>query len=84
MWLMMESSLIRARQLSRGRHRGPLAQIDATDTVRLRMAYPLVLAREPRADEAGLALEFLGQTDTVDWTALLYSLFASVDFRTLD
>ncbi len=63
---------------------GRLARVDTTDTLRVRMAYRLVLGREPRADEAGLALEFLGQTDTGDWTALLHSLFASVDFRTLD
>jgi hypothetical protein len=63
---------------------GRLARVDTTDTLRVRMAYRLVLGREPRADEAGLALEFLGQTDTGDWTALLHSLFASLDFRTLD
>ncbi|HJO10237.1 MAG TPA: DUF1553 domain-containing protein, partial [Verrucomicrobiota bacterium] len=78
---MLNSPFVNAETRRAGKR---LARIDATDTVRLRLAYRIVLGREPRVDEAGLALEFLGQTDAGRWAALLHSLLASVDFRTLD
>jgi hypothetical protein len=78
---MLNSPFVNAETRRAGER---LARIDATDTVRLRIAYRLVLGRPPRADEAGLALEFLGQAGTRGWTVLLHSLLASVDFRTLD
>ena len=78
---MMNSPFVNAEAKRAGEH---IAGLDAPDADRVRLVYRLALGREPRADEAGLALEFVGQTEAGAWAALAHSLFASVDFRTLD
>ena len=78
---MMNSPFVNAEAKRAGEH---IAGLDAPDADRVRLAYRLALGREPTADEAGLALEFVGQTEAGAWAALAHSLFASVDFRTLD
>jgi len=78
---MMNSPFVIAEAKRAGEH---IAGLDAPNADRVRLAYRLALGREPTADEAGLALEFVGQTEAGAWGALAHSLFASVDFRTLD
>jgi len=59
-----------------------------TDAERVRLAYRLALGREPSAVEADVVMKFIGKSKTDQksraWSALVHSLFGSVDFRHLD
>jgi len=76
---MMNSPFVIAQAKRAGER---ITGMAASDAGRVRLAYRLALGREPRPDEAALAVEFAGQAGV--WPALAQSLFASVDFRTLD
>ncbi|MBC8243549.1 MAG: DUF1553 domain-containing protein [Verrucomicrobia bacterium] len=76
---MMNSPFVIAQAKRAGER---IAGMAASDAVRVRLAYRLALGRDPRPDEAALAVEFAGQAGA--WPALAQSLFASIDFRTLD
>ena len=76
---MMNSPFVIAQAKRAGER---IAGMAASDAARVRLAYRLALGRDPRPDEAALAVEFAGQAGA--WPALAQSLFASIDFRTLD
>jgi len=78
---MMNSPFVNAEAKRAGER---IAGFDAPNAGRVRLAYRLALGREPTEDEADMALEFVGQVESGAWAALMHSLFASVDFRTLD
>ena len=60
----------------------------ATDAERVRLVYRLALGREPSAVEADVVMKFIEESKTGEksgaWSALVHSLFGSVDFRHLD
>ena len=65
-----------------------ISRSGVTDAERVRLAYRLALGREPSAVEADVVMKFIGESKTgqksMAWTALVHSLFGSVDFRHLD
>ena len=60
----------------------------ATDAERVRLVYRLALGREPSAVEVDVVMKFIEESKTGEksgaWSALVHSLFGSVDFRHLD
>ena len=65
-----------------------ISRSGVTDAERVRLAYRLALGREPSAVEADVVMKFIGESKTgqksMAWSALVHSLFGSVDFRHLD
>ena len=59
-----------------------------SDAERVRLVYRLALGREPSAVEADVVMKFIEESKTGQksraWSALVHSLFGSVDFRHLD
>jgi len=59
-----------------------------SDAERVRLVYRLALGREPSAVEADVVMKFIEEPKTGQksraWSALVHSLFGSVDFRHLD
>jgi len=60
----------------------------ATDAERVRLIYRLALGREPSAAETDVVMKFIEESKAGEksgvWSALVHSLFGSVDFRHLD
>ena len=59
-----------------------------SDAERVRLVYRLALGREPSAVEVDVVMKFMEESKTGQksraWSALVHSLFGSVDFRHLD
>jgi len=61
-----------------------LADVHKSPITRLEAAYRHILSRGPTSQEREVALTYLAESsDDQAWTALIQTLFASVDFRNL-
>jgi hypothetical protein len=62
--------------------------VDYEDEDRVRLAYRLVVSREPSADELKVALGFIDdvrqESDSLAWAGFCQSLFGSSEFRYLN
>ena len=82
---LMNSPFVNAEA---GRAGERIIRSGATDAERVRLVYRLALGREPSAVEADVVMKFIEESKTGEksgaWSALVHSLFGSVDFRHLD
>jgi len=82
---MMNSPFVNAEAERAGER---IIRYGATDAERVRLVYRLALGREPSAVEVDVVMKFIEESKTGEksgaWSALVHSLFGSVDFRHLD
>ena len=82
---MMNSPFVNAEAKRAGER---IIRSGATDAERVRLVYRLVLGRDPSAVEADVVMKFIEESKAGEksgaWSALVHSLFGSVDFRHLD
>ncbi|MDB4619179.1 DUF1553 domain-containing protein [bacterium] len=82
---MMNSPFVNAEAKRAGER---IIRSGATDAERVRLVYRLALGREPSAAEADVVMKFIEESKVGEksgaWSALIHSLFGSVDFRHLD
>jgi hypothetical protein len=82
---MMNSPFVNAEAKRAGER---IIRSGATDAERVRLVYRLALGREPSAAEADVVMKFIEESKVGEksgaWSALVHSLFGSVDFRHLD
>jgi hypothetical protein len=82
---LMNSPFVNAEAVRAGER---IIRSGATDAERVRLIYRLALGREPSAAETDVVMRFIEESKAGEksgvWSALVHSLFGSVDFRHLD
>ena len=82
---LMNSPFVNAEAVRAGER---IIRSGATDADRVRLIYRLALGREPSTAEADVVMRFIEESKAGEksgaWSALVHSLFGSVDFRHLD